>query len=247
MGNKPRKIVSPVDRGRRDIKKVLSRAQMKYIQWALTNPAKSHMTQAKIAERFKISPPTINKIINGDYGTSPTMDLERRLNKQLERYLDTLKDCFYFKNNQTSRRGLPDYIICLRGWYVAIECKKENLKGKLNRGRYLQQHWNLQKIHSAGGLGMTCTPDNLYKVKKFLKEIAEDITNDKAIISADAKRTLIKRASKTIGSLEIFPKDELQRGEDSSEGEELREPVCSGVEQSTEEVCEEGREGEHSV
>jgi hypothetical protein len=183
-----------------------------YIQWALTHKEESRMNHTKICERFKISRPTIQKILDGLYG-GKIYDKERQINKTLTDYLDKLDNVFYFKNNQVVRRGLPDFIICFRGWFVGIECKLE-LKDQIKNGdRYKQQRWILKKIEKAGGLAITCHPGNIDEVKDILKTINEELENDRIKLPPTTKSSLAERARKTIASLAIFPEDKLQPGE----------------------------------
>lgn len=82
-----------------------------------------------------------------------------------EKVLSKLKDipkCFVIKLQQVSKVGDPDIILCVNGFYVALELKV----GK-NKATKLQAH-KLEMIKQSGGIARVVTPENL---DECLKEI----------------------------------------------------------------------------
>lgn len=59
--------------------------------------------------------------------------LEKDLNKDIYKYLSTLKNCFYWKNhgNAYSRIGLPDIMAIHDGKIYCFECKLKTNKATL--------------------------------------------------------------------------------------------------------------------
>lgn len=62
------------------------------------------------------------------------------------------------------RVGIPDIICCLRGYFVAIECKAGSHKPTALQTR------ELQRIRDAGGISMVINEDNLDTLEPFIKE-----------------------------------------------------------------------------
>jgi len=82
--------------------------------------------------------------------------------------LETLDNCWLVKINQVSIRGIPDFLICLNGGFVAIE-----LKIDFDKARNKLQDWTLTCIAHAGGLGLVVTPDNWEETFNMLKDVSK--------------------------------------------------------------------------
>jgi Holliday junction resolvase len=63
--------------------------------------------------------------------------------------------------------GAPDFIACLHGRFVGIECKA----GK-NRTTALQEH-NLDSIRAAGGVGLVVNDENVVELKSILVNLVK--------------------------------------------------------------------------
>lgn len=75
--------------------------------------------------------------------------------------------CYWFMPvaNMYSRKGIPDFIACCRGKFIAIEAKSS--KGKLTKLQELE----LGKISAAGGLAFVIRDDaGLKKLEDFLRD-----------------------------------------------------------------------------
>lgn len=83
-------------------------------------------------------------------------------------HLDALPSSWWFKTQQVSLRGIPDFIGCLNGKFVALELKKD---AKAPIGK-LQIHI-LELIQSAGGYAAVVYPDNWESVLWDLKKISQ--------------------------------------------------------------------------
>ncbi len=71
-------------------------------------------------------------------------------------------------------RGVPDYLICINGIFIALELKrsvKEKTKGTL-------QELNILKIRRAGGLAFFTYPENWDKTKEMLIALSKGERND---------------------------------------------------------------------
>lgn len=66
-------------------------------------------------------------------------------------------------------KGEPDIIGCYRGFYVAIELKRPDGKGKASK----LQEVKLRRIRESGGFGIIA--DNLEEVLKIFEEIDQRI------------------------------------------------------------------------
>ena len=64
--------------------------------------------------------------------------------------------------------GVPDFLVCVRGRFVGIECKAEG-----NKPTALQLK-NLADIESAGGLAFIIDENNVAELRNFLLESKRD-------------------------------------------------------------------------
>lgn len=65
------------------------------------------------------------------------------------------------------KSGVPDFIICVNGYFVAVEAKDDQVK---NPPTELQKT-NLQGIVGAGGVSMVVDKNNLGALKEILEEL----------------------------------------------------------------------------
>lgn len=65
------------------------------------------------------------------------------------------------------KRGVPDFLVCLNGKFVAIETKAKG--GKLSA----MQKFELRKIAEANGYNLVVYPYNLGLLSRMLHELAE--------------------------------------------------------------------------
>jgi hypothetical protein len=96
--------------------------------------------------------------------------------------LKTLENAWFFKTQQQNQRGIPDIILCLRGWFIAIELKKD-AKEKPDK----LQLYNLNRIKKVGkGFAVVAFPENWPEVFHCLRQLElgkfRVITNDKLTI-----------------------------------------------------------------
>lgn len=81
--------------------------------------------------------------------------------------LKTLKNTWFFKSQEVSRRGIPDLILCVNGFFVAMELKVDSDLDAL-------QIYNINKIKEANGWASEVTPKNWKKVFAYLKKLSEE-------------------------------------------------------------------------
>ena len=86
--------------------------------------------------------------------------------ERVKKDLEKLPKTWFVKIQQTTIRGIPDYLLCINGTFVALELKIET--GELSK----LQDWNLQGIAHAGGMAIVVSPDHWYDVYDLLKELA---------------------------------------------------------------------------
>lgn len=91
------------------------------------------------------------------------MKPETRFRKnQVLPFLKTLKNTSFFAIQQVAISGDPDFLLCMRGHFVALELKASG--GKL---RALQKY-KLAEVEGHGGIALVADPDNWEQVKKTL-------------------------------------------------------------------------------
>ncbi len=81
--------------------------------------------------------------------------------------LEALPNIWVCKVQQVSLRGDPDFILCLRGAFVALELKKDAKE----EPQALQWH-KLGKIKLAGGIALVVYPSNWDETYKYLKKLS---------------------------------------------------------------------------
>lgn len=93
------------------------------------------------------------------------MTPEGKVKKHIKDILTELNIWFFMPiGGPYSRHGIPDFIGCCNGRFVAIEAKA-------GRGRTTAlQDWTLQKIQIAGGFVMIVNEDNLDLLKQKLED-----------------------------------------------------------------------------
>jgi len=68
--------------------------------------------------------------------------------------------------------GAPDFIVCLQGRFVGIECKAGN-----NKVTVLQRH-NLDLIKTAGGIDLVVNDENVSELKSILVNLIQGEINE---------------------------------------------------------------------
>lgn len=87
-------------------------------------------------------------------------------------FLKTLKNTYFFAIQQLAISGDPDYLLCVRGKFVAMELKRSG-----EEPRPLQKY-KLDEIERTGGLSLVATPDNWDQIKLFLTELDGEPKDD---------------------------------------------------------------------
>lgn len=80
---------------------------------------------------------------------------EGKVKAAVKAYLKTLSDCWWFMpvQNGMGMMGIPDFIVCIRGKFLAIETKAP---GRASSTTPLQER-NIAGINGAGGLAIVAT------------------------------------------------------------------------------------------
>jgi hypothetical protein len=86
---------------------------------------------------------------------------EKQLRRQVEKFLKSLPNCWFCHPADRWTVGLPDFIICYKGKFMAIELKREG------RSLTKMQEYTLMKIRQAGGLVVVAY--SLNDVGRFLE------------------------------------------------------------------------------
>ena len=92
--------------------------------------------------------------------------LEQNLDDKLVKFVRTTfrKEAWFLKvaGSAAQRSGVPDYIICIKGKFVAIETKREDGSGRASG----QQKIECRRIQQAGGIAIIS--DDFKEIKKLL-------------------------------------------------------------------------------
>jgi len=79
---------------------------------------------------------------------------------------------YYFKPRggpYSTRKGVPDYILCIGGLFIGLEVKTE--KGRLTAW----QEEESEKIDAAGGTHLTVRPSNWEAIKSVIKGLPNSL------------------------------------------------------------------------
>jgi hypothetical protein len=122
----------------------------------------------------------VTPILEASQEISVAVTPERKVKNQC---VDMLKEhgAYYFfpAANGLGRAGIPDIIVCLHGYFIAVECKAG--KGKTTA----LQDRELQRIRNAGGVALVINENNMDELKDVL--IGVDSYN-----TSDLLRNLVK-------------------------------------------------------
>lgn len=89
---------------------------------------------------------------------------ETLFKEKVKARLDKIEGIWFFKTQQLALLGIPDYIICYKGNFIAWELKKDE-KSKPSK----LQDFILNKIYEAGGLARIVHPLNFeYQLEQLL-------------------------------------------------------------------------------
>lgn len=97
------------------------------------------------------------------------MQPETRFKLKVKAALAALPNCWAEKIQQQTIRGTPDFLICIGGYFVALELKRDGRQ----KPEPLQKR-KLDMVRRAGGLAIVAYPSNWPEVLSVLKALAED-------------------------------------------------------------------------
>jgi hypothetical protein len=92
---------------------------------------------------------------------------ETKFKEKVQKDLKTLHDVFFFKSNEVALRGIPDFIICIKSKFIAIELKRDEKVKPEPLQLYI-----LTKIALAGGKPFIAHPKNWRQIFEKLQKLA---------------------------------------------------------------------------
>jgi len=95
---------------------------------------------------------------------------EKKVKDKCVKLILSYPQTYYFYPVMTGfgRSGIPDIICCVRGKFLAIECKAGD-----NKPTALQER-ELQKINEAGGVSLVINETNLTMLDEILKGLTHE-------------------------------------------------------------------------
>jgi len=96
------------------------------------------------------------------------MKPETTFKLRVKRDLDKVERLWYLKTNEVSTVGIPDFLICAAGIFIALEIKRDASEDPTELQKY-----NLRKIRTTGGYGMTACPENWDEKLKRIKQVVK--------------------------------------------------------------------------
>ena len=94
----------------------------------------------------------------------PRKNPETKFKEKVYKDLETLKNTWYYKTQEVSRRGILDLILCVNGAFVSLELKVDSKLSEL-------QKRNIFKINKANGFATHADPNNWKEIFQKLKQM----------------------------------------------------------------------------
>lgn len=91
---------------------------------------------------------------------------ETQFKERFAPHLKCIPFSYWIKTQMMSVLGIPDYLGCVQGRFVAIELKRDAKEKPTRLQRYV-----LDKIEEAGGLVFVAHPQNAEDVIKSIKQV----------------------------------------------------------------------------
>lgn len=95
---------------------------------------------------------------------------EKQFENHVKEYLKQ-HGCWILKtwSNGIQRKGVPDLLVCCKGYFVAVELKAED-----GHASDLQQ-WNIEKIRKSGGIALVLYPDEFEAFKQLIEYLEHGV------------------------------------------------------------------------
>lgn len=105
------------------------------------------------------------------------MGPEKRFENQIKNYIEEQGGWqIKFFANKMTKKGVPDILACINGYFLAIEVKSEN-----GHPSELQIE-KIQKIRKSGGQAFVLYPSGFFQFQKIVKDMKNDLFYDIPII-----------------------------------------------------------------
>lgn len=95
---------------------------------------------------------------------------ETKFKERVQKDLKELNNTWYLKTHEVSIRGIPDFLLCVCGTFIAIELKRSE-----DAPRNKLQEWTLLSIGHAGGMSFIAYPDNWEETFAVIKDVSESM------------------------------------------------------------------------
>jgi hypothetical protein len=93
--------------------------------------------------------------------------LETEFKNKARADLKTLPNTWFVKTQEVATRGVPDFLVCCAGRFVAIELKRSQ-EARIDP----LQLYVLSEIDKAGGLAFVANPDNWQYIFETLRSLS---------------------------------------------------------------------------
>ncbi len=98
---------------------------------------------------------------------------ETRFKEYVIRDLKKLPNTWFSKIQQVAICGIPDFLMCINGKFIALE-----LKASKKESPTPLQQWELESIAHSGGLAFITYPENWENTYEYLKDLAKEPDGD---------------------------------------------------------------------
>lgn len=94
---------------------------------------------------------------------------EGKVKAMVKKLLDNTPHCWYFLpvQNGMGQSGIPDFICCVRGKFLAIETKSKHTSRKLTALQARQ----IELINTASGTAVVINEDNIGDLERVMRDL----------------------------------------------------------------------------
>ena len=112
------------------------------------------------------------------------MAAEKNFENKIKKYLED-NDCWFVKffANSYTKKGIPDILACVNGYFLGIEVKAPN--GKPSE----LQKYNIKKITKANGCAIVLYPRDFEMFEKIIKSLLEDDLGYAEVLCANLNKS----------------------------------------------------------
>lgn len=126
-------------------------------------------SENKKVDNHRMIPYDIIKGVKQVKRTPTAKTPEGKVKAMVKKILDNTPQCWYFLpvQNGMGQSGIPDFICCVRGKFLAIETKSKHTSRKLTALQARQ----IELINTASGTAVVINEDNIDDLERVVRDL----------------------------------------------------------------------------